>query len=231
MHVLEAPWEVSSSKRQYGLGTLERLERLGVLGQRFIAVHVVQVDEDDIERLAATGTHVVHCPESNLKLASGVSPVPELLRRGVNVSIGTDGAASNNNLDLLGEARTAALLAKGISGDPKALDAWQTLDLLTINGARALGKASELGSIEPGKRADLAAMDLRAPETQPLHEVHAQLVYSASSRQFSDVWVDGQRLLRDGELTGTPLRQAAEKGPVWKARLHDRDAPRESAQG
>ena len=230
MHVLEASWEVANSKRQHGVGTLERLERLGVLGERFIAVHVVQVDEDDIARLALTGTQVVHCPESNLKLASGVSPVPELLRGGVNVSIGTDGAASNNNLDLLGEARTAALLAKGVSGDPEALDAWQTLDLLTINGARALGKGSELGSIEVGKRADLAAMDLSAPETQPLHEVHAQLVYSASSRQFTDVWVEGRRLLAEGEPTSEELRRAAEVGPVWKARLQERVTPSKSVQ-
>lgn len=219
MHVLEAAWEIRQAVNAHGMGSLERLERHGLLGPDFLAVHMVQLDDDDIARVAATGTHVVHCPESNLKLANGVAPVARLLEVGVNVCLGTDGAASNNNLDLLGEARTAALLAKGFSGDPEALSSWETLDLLTIGGARALGREDELGTIEAGKLADLCALDLEAPETQPLHNIASQVVYSASSRQISDVWVAGRRLLADGKPVSDALRDAASRAAQWQERL------------
>ncbi|MEJ2534732.1 MAG: TRZ/ATZ family hydrolase [Gammaproteobacteria bacterium] len=219
MHVLEAAWEIRHSEQQYGEGALRRLQRVGLLDERFMAVHMVHLGEDDIERLAQRGVHVVHCPESNLKLSSGVSPVADLLGAGVNLGLGTDGAAANNDLDLLGELRTAALLAKGVSGDPSVLDAWQALELVTINAARALGADSELGSVEPGKLADLAALDLSWPETQPLHHVHSQVVYAASRRQFTDVWVAGRRLLSGGELTTLDLDAVLARAQEWSERM------------
>ncbi len=219
MHVLEAAWEIDHSRKEYGQRVLQRLQDHGLLDERFMAVHMVHLDDEDVAQLAETGTHVIHCPESNLKLANGVSPVAGLLDAGVNVAIGTDGAASNNDLDLLGEARTAALVAKGFSGNPEALDAWSALELMTLNGARALGQEDSLGTIEPGKWADLCALDLEQPETLPLHHVHSQLVYSASARQFTDVWVAGRRLLQDGAVTATGLGSAVERAREWQARL------------
>jgi 5-methylthioadenosine/S-adenosylhomocysteine deaminase len=175
---------------------------------------------EDIDLLAETGANVVHCPESNLKLASGMCPVSELLEAGVNVSVGTDGAASNNNLDILGELRTAALLAKGIAGDPCVVDAITAIELVTINAAQALGLSDSLGSIETGKLADLCALDLSWPETQPVHHhVSSQLVYSASSRQVTDVWVGGRRLLQEGELTTIDLGEILGKARRWNKRM------------
>jgi 5-methylthioadenosine/S-adenosylhomocysteine deaminase len=219
MHVLEASWEIDHSRKEHGQRVLDRLQAHGLLNDQFMAVHMVHLDDEDVAQLVETGTHVIHCPESNLKLASGVSPVAGLLEAGVNVAIGTDGAASNNDLDLLGEARTAALVAKGFSGNPEAVDAWSALELLTINGARALGQEDALGSIEPGKWADLCALDLDHPETLPVHHVHSQLIYSASARQFTDVWVAGRRLLHDGAVTAPGLGSATERAREWQARM------------
>ena len=219
MHVLEVAWEIEHSRTTYQRRPLQRLRAHGLLGKRFQAVHMAHLGAQDIDLLAETGTHVIHCPESNLKLASGVCPVADLLAAGVNVSVGTDGAASNNNLDLLGELRTAALLAKGTSGDPCVLDAGTALELVTINAARAMGLTDAIGSIEPGKRADLCAIDLEQPETQPLHNVLSQIVYAASNRQISDVWVDGERLLDRGELTTIDLQRVAGRCRAWRERL------------
>ncbi len=219
MHVLEAAWEVGHSKQTYGVDALERLAGHDLLDPEFMAVHMVHLDRRDIARLAETGTHVIHCPESNLKLANGVCPVPALLAAGVNVALGTDGAASNNDLDLLGELRTAALLAKGFSGDPEALDAWQAIDLLTLNGARALGRETELGTLEIGKLADLCAIDLAFPQTQPVHHVPSQVVYSAASSQVSDVWVAGRRLLSSGRLTTLDLDDILANAEAWNQRM------------
>jgi len=171
---------------------------------------------------------VVHCPQSNLKLASGICPLTELLKAGINVALGTDGAAANNDLDLLAEAQTAALLAKGISGDAKAVNAWQVLDMMTINGARALGLGERTGSIEPGKQADLCALDLSAPETQPMHHVVSQLIYAASRRQFTDVWVAGKRLLEGGHLTTIDLDSVIRSARKWQSRLAGLEAERET---
>ena len=220
MHVLEAAWEMDHSRQEHGQRVLQRLQDQGLLNDQFMAVHMVHLDDQDVAQLVQTGTHVIHCPESNLKLANGVSPVAALLDAGVNVAIGTDGAASNNDLDLLGEARTAALVAKGFSGDPEALDAWSAIEMMTLNGARALGQEQALGSIEPGKWADLCAIDLEYPETLPLHHVHSQLVYSASARQFTDVWVAGRRLLHDGAVTARDLDAAVERARDWQERMN-----------
>lgn len=219
VHLLEADWETARSLTQYGHEPLQRLAELDLLNERLIAIHMVHLSKDDIERVAQAEVQVVHCPESNLKLASGLSPVADLLSAGVNVSVGTDGAASNNNLDILSELRTAALLAKGVAGDPQALDAWQAMEMVTINAATALGLHEKIGTIEPGKQADLCALDLDAPETQPLHHVHSQLVYSASSRQFTDVWVAGRRLMQDGVVTTIDQQQVLGKAREWQRKM------------
>ena len=219
MHLLETEWEIKQSHQQHDLHPLTRLEQQGLLNSNLQAVHMAQLSAEDIEKLARAGAHVVHCPQSNLKLASGICPLASLLKAGVNVALGTDGAASNNDLDLLAEAQTAALLAKGVSGDAKAVNAFQVLEMMTINGARALGLGEHIGSIERGKQADLCALDLSAPETQPLYHVVSQLIYAASRRQVSDVWVAGKRLLDHGELTTIDLDSVISSARQWQSRL------------
>ena len=219
IHLLETEWEIKQSHQQHDLHPLNRLEQHGLLNSRLQAVHMTQISGDDIGRLAKAGVNVVHCPQSNLKLASGICPLSELLKAGVNVGLGTDGAAANNDLDLLAEGQTAALLAKGVSGDAKAVDAFQVLEMMTINGAKTLGLEDLTGSIEPGKQADLCALDLSAPETQPLHHVVSQLIYAASRRQFTDVWVAGKRLLDGGELTTIDLEAVIKSARKWRSRL------------
>jgi 5-methylthioadenosine/S-adenosylhomocysteine deaminase len=219
MHLLETEWEIKQSFQQHDLHPLSRLEQAGLLGSSLQAVHLTQVSSDDIDKLAAVGAHVIHCPQSNLKLASGICPLASLLTAGVNVALGTDGAASNNDLDLLAEAQTAALLAKGISGDAEAVNAFQVLEMLTVNGARALGLDKTIGSLEAGKQADLCAVNLSEPETQPLHHVVSQLIYAASSRQVTDVWVAGKRLLENRELTTLDLDAVLQAARRWQVRL------------
>lgn len=219
MHLLETEWEVKQSHQQHDLHPLNRLEEHGLLNSKLQAVHMAQLSSDDIDRLAREGVNVIHCPQSNLKLASGICPLAALLKAGVNVALGTDGAAANNDLDLLAEAQTAALLAKGVSGDAKAVDAFQVLDMMTINGAVVLGLGDVTGTIEPGKQADLCALDLSAPETQPLYNVVSQLLYAASRRQFTNVWVAGKRLLDDGQLTTIDLDAVLSSANQWQSRL------------
>jgi 5-methylthioadenosine/S-adenosylhomocysteine deaminase len=181
---------------------LSRLGRLGLVGPGLAAVHMTQLEESEIAILADSGAHVVHCPESNLKLASGFCPVAKLLEAGVNVALGTDGAASNNDLSMIGEMRTAALLGKGVAGSASAVPSPTALRMATINGARALGLEEEIGSLEPGKSADLVALDLRDSHTQPVYQPISQLVYAASQQQVREVWVRGRHLIRDGLPTG-----------------------------
>jgi len=219
MHLLETEWEIKQSYQHHDLHPVVRLEQQGLLDSNLQAVHMAQISSGDIDKLAITGAHVVHCPQSNLKLASGICPLAALIEAGVNVALGTDGAASNNDLDMFAEAQTAALLAKGISGDAQAVNAFQVLEMMTINGAHALGLGERIGSIEKGKQADLCAVDLSAPETQPLHHVVSQLIYAASRRQVSDVWVAGRRLLDSGELTSLDLDAVIRSAKKWQSRL------------
>jgi 5-methylthioadenosine/S-adenosylhomocysteine deaminase len=229
MHLLETEWEIKQSLQQHDLHPLVRLNLRNLFNNKLQAVHMTQISNEDIDRLIATGAHVIHCPQSNLKLASGICPLSSLLKAGVNVALGTDGAASNNDLDLLAEAQTAALLAKGISGDAEAAPAFQVLEMMTINGARALGLEQRIGSIEVGKQADLCALNLNSPETQPLHNVVSQLVYAASSRQVSDVWVAGKRLLAEGKLTTIDLDVVLDSARKWQARLAGMEQNRPNA--
>lgn len=219
MHVLETAWEIQKSQEQHGVYPLERLDRHGLLNERLIAVHMTQLGSSDIEKVANSDARVVHCPQSNLKLASGFCPVNDLMDAGVTVALGTDGAAANNDLDMLGELQTAALLAKGVAGKADALGAADALEMATLSGARALGLEDSIGSIEPGKQADLCAIDLMQPETQPLHNVVSQLVYAASARQVTDVWVAGRRVLDGGALVTVDQDEIIETAERWRGRL------------
>mgnify|MGYP006293105875 CR=1 FL=1 len=216
MHVHETADEVETAVAASGERPLARLDRLGLLNERLVAVHMTQLSDDESARLAVTGTHVLHSPQSNLKLASGFCPVAKLLEAGVNVGLGTDGAASNNDLDMFDEMRTAALIAKPIANDAAAVSAHQALHMATLGGARAFGMDDRIGSIEPGKRADLVAVNLDEPETQPVFDPVSTLVYSASRRQVSDVWVDGHALLRGGRLRQLDSRAIIDQANTWR---------------
>jgi len=215
MHVHETANEVEEAIREYGERPLARLARLQLLGPRFQAVHMTQVNDDDIALLVEHNCSVIHCPESNLKLASGFCPVERLWEAGVNVAIGTDGAASNNDLDLLGETRTAALLAKAVSGSATALNAHRALRMATLNGARALGLDDHTGSIEVGKFADLVAFDLSRLAQQPVYDPVSQLIYSCSRDCVRHVWVAGKHLLDDGQPTRMDEEQLIATAQEW----------------
>jgi 5-methylthioadenosine/S-adenosylhomocysteine deaminase len=219
MHLHETRDEVKHSLQQYGKRPLARLSELGLLSPSLMAVHMTQLEPAEMETFADSGASVVHAPESNLKLASGFCPVQRLVERGVNVALGTDGAASNNDLDMFGEMRSAALLAKGVSGDARALPAHQVLRMATLNGATALGIAEETGSLEPGKSADIVAVDLGQVETQPVYNPVSQIVYAATRQQVSDVWVAGKRLLSNRELTTLDEPRILERAGQWRARI------------
>lgn len=219
MHVHETEEEVAQGIEQHGKRPLERLADLGLLGPQLIAVHMTQLEWADIELVAKHGVHVAHCPESNLKLASGFCRVNDLLGAGINVALGTDGAASNNDLDMIGEMRSAALLAKGMARDTRVLPAAQALTLATLNAARALGMDAMIGSLVAGKQADVIALDLNRPETQPVYDPIAQIVYSADRTQVTDVWVAGRQLLRDRELLTVNESEALARAAEWAARL------------
>lgn len=211
MHVHETADEVTDSLALHGCRPLKRLDRLGLVSERLIAVHAVHLDRSEIDLLASRGASVAHCPASNLKLASGIAPVAALLSAGVNVAIGTDGAASNNRLDAMAELRLAALLAKGASGDAQAMPAMQALECATLAGARALGLESSVGSIEMGKQADLAAFSLADPETQPCFDPISHLVYACGREHVTDVWVGGDHVVRKRQVVdagGSPLSSA-----------------------
>jgi 5-methylthioadenosine/S-adenosylhomocysteine deaminase len=219
IHLHETRTEVDEAQTKNGQRPLQRLDQLNLLNSSLIAVHMTELNEFEIERIAEAGVNVAHCPESNLKLASGICPLTSLLDKGVNVCLGTDGAASNDDLDMFGEMRTAALLAKGSSGDASACNARQTIEMATINGARALGMADRIGSIEVGKYADLIAIDLTALNTQPVYDPVAQIVYAASSRQVSDVWIDGVAQLRNHEFCHLDANEIIAVAASWAQRI------------
>ena len=221
-HLHETAAEVQQSVEQFGQRPIERLAAMGVLSPQLIAVHMTQLNREEMMLIAEHGVSIVHCPESNLKLGSGFCPVAELLAAGVNVALGTDGAGSNNDLDMLGEMRCAALLAKGVAGDPEVVKAEDALAMATINGARALGLDESIGSLVVGKWADMVCIDLAAPATQPVHHALSQVVYSASREQVSDVWVAGQPLLGDDELSAQDEAGVFERAAAWQARLDGR---------
>ncbi len=219
LHLHETTWEIEESERKSGQRPLARLASLGLASPQLVAVHMTHVAPADLDTLAECGASVVHCPESNLKLGAGVCPLPDLLGRGVRVAIGTDGAASNNDLDVLGEARTAGLLASGVSATPGSLVAYDLLRMATLEGARVLGLGDVTGSLVPGKWADLCCMDLRSPRSWPVSDVAAAIVYAASSRQVTDTWVAGRRLLADGTLIYLDENAVLERAESWRMRM------------
>jgi 5-methylthioadenosine/S-adenosylhomocysteine deaminase len=219
MHVHETAFEVEQAVAQTGERPLARLNRLGLLGPRFQAVHMTQINDEDMALLVESNSSIIHCPESNLKLASGFCPVERLWQAGVNVAIGTDGAASNNDLDLLGETRTAALLAKAVAGSAAALDAHRALRMATLNGARALGIQHEVGSLEVGKAADMVAFDLSGLARQPIYDPVSQLIYATGRDCVSHVWVAGKHLLDAGRLTRMDEHALIATAKAWGARI------------
>lgn len=219
MHVHETAAELAASIGRHQCRPLQRLDKLGMVTQLLAAAHMTHLEADEIALLASRGSTVIHCPESNLKLASGMCPVAQLDAAGVNVAIGTDGAASNNDLDMFGEMRTAALLAKGVAQRADALPAAKILQMATLNGAAALGIADRIGSLLPGKEADLICVDLSRPATQPVYSPISQLVYSASRDQVTDVWVAGQHLLDNGLPTIADRHAILSRAAAWGDKL------------
>jgi 5-methylthioadenosine/S-adenosylhomocysteine deaminase len=219
LHTHETAQEVQQSQEKHGQRPIARLDRLGLINDRLIAVHMTQLTDAEIALCAARGVSVVHCPESNLKLASGFCPVAKLSKAGVNVAIGTDGCASNNDLDMFGETRTAALLAKAVADDAAAFDAASALRAATLGSAKAMGFDHLIGSIEPGKQADLACVDLSALETQPLHHVLSQLVYATGRHQVSDVWIAGHAKLLGRVLVDMDIDALVANARQWRERI------------
>ncbi|WP_296749110.1 TRZ/ATZ family hydrolase [Thiobacillus sp.] len=218
-HIHETTDEIRDSVNQYGVRPLERLARLGLLGPNFIGVHAVHVSDAEIDLLAQHGCHVAHCPTSNLKLASGIAPVAKFAAAGINLGLGTDGAASNNRLDLFAEMRLAALLAKGASNDAAALPAAAALKMATLDAARALNLDDRIGSIAPGKRADLVAVDLQALSSQPVFDPVSHLVYVAGRADVTHVWVDGKLKLNDRRLVGLDTDDLTARAAYWRTKL------------
>jgi 5-methylthioadenosine/S-adenosylhomocysteine deaminase len=222
IHLHETRDEIETSLSQHGMRPIERLEKLGVLGPSLIAVHAVHLTPDEIRLLAKRGCHVAHCPASNLKLGSGIGPVVEKLERNVNVGIGTDGAASNNRLDMFAEMRLAALLAKGQSHHAAAVPAFDALQMATLNPARALGLDHLIGSLKPGKAADIVAVNLTSVETTPCFNPISNLVYAAGREHVTHVWVNGELLLEERRLTTLDVRELAAKASFWQEKIAER---------
>lgn len=219
IHVHETLFEVSQAEENSGKRPLQRLNELGLLTPRLMAVHMTQLNEQEIQLCAENGVHVVHCPDSNMKLASGMCPVHLLQQNNVNVCIGTDSACSNNNLDMLGEVRSAALLGKVVAGDATAVSAYTALKMATINGAKALGIDQITGSLAKGKAADITAIDLSEIETQPLFNPVSQIVYSACRTQVTHVWIDGKCLLNNRNLTTIDETYLKSVARQWNEKL------------
>jgi 5-methylthioadenosine/S-adenosylhomocysteine deaminase len=218
-HLHETRGEIRESEGKFGMRPLARLEKLGLLGPSFIAVHAVHLDPAEIALLARLGTSVAHCPSSNLKLASGIAPVGALLSAGMNVGLGTDGAASNNRLDVLSEMRLAALLAKAASDNAETLPAHVALRMATLNAAKALGLEQKVGSVETGKCADLCAVNLASIELSPCYDPASQLVYAAGRENVSHVWVGGKLLVEQGRLLQVDETAVARKAREWQSRI------------
>lgn len=219
IHLHETAFEVADALKNTGKRPLARMAELGVLSSNTQCVHMTQVDESDLLLLKQTGAHVVHCPESNLKLASGFCPVQKILNHDINVTIGTDGAASNNDLDLFGELKTAAMVAKAVANDAAALSAHRALEMATLSGARALGRDQEIGSLVAGKLADLIAVDLSDPYLQPVYDPASHLVYSNHGRAVSHSWIHGVPQLQDGVLTRIDVPDLVLRVNEWRKQI------------
>jgi 5-methylthioadenosine/S-adenosylhomocysteine deaminase len=221
IHLHETQDEINQSLEKYGVRPMQRMYELGLLSPSLIGVHMTKLQDDEIELFAQSGANAIHCPESNLKLASGFSPVAKMLQAGINVALGTDSAASNNDLDMFSDMRTAALLAKGVAGDASALPAATALRMATYNGALALGIAENTGSLETGKYADITAVDLDSIEAQPIYHPISQLVYASSRSMVSDVWIAGRQVVKSGELTTLDRDQILSDSANWQQNVKE----------
>jgi 5-methylthioadenosine/S-adenosylhomocysteine deaminase len=219
IHLQESVAEVNQSIQQHGKRPLQRINEIGMVTPNLIAIHMTQIDDNDFAILKKNKPSLVHCPESNLKLVSGISPVEKLHQLGINVALGTDGAASNNDLDMIGEIRTAAFIGKITANDPKAVSAENVLKMATINGAKALGIDHETGSLTPGKSADFIAINLEQIETVPLYHPLSQIVYAASREQVTDVWVKGKQLLKNRQLQTLDEKELINKTQSWRNKI------------
>lgn len=222
IHLHETAFEVTEALRQDNQRPVQRMADLGLLGPDTQCVHMTQIDDSDIRALTSSGAHIVHCPESNLKLASGLCPVQQLTDAGINVTLGTDGAASNNDHDMFGEMNTAAMVGKVVAGDAAAVSAHQTIAMATLNGARALGRKDELGSLEAGKLADLIAVDLGDPFLQPVYDPASHLVYSNHGRQVTHSWIGGIPQVQNGQLTRIDVPDLMLRAREWSAKISKR---------
>ncbi len=219
IHLHESAAEVATALAQTGRRPFDRLLDLGLVNASLLAVHAVHLNDAEIEAFAESGVSIAHCPRSNLKLASGIAPVAKYRKAGINVAIGTDGAASNNVLDMLSEMRTTALLAKAVSEDASTVSAHEALRMATLDGATALGLATEIGSLEVGKWADLACIDLSRLHSQPVYDPVSQLVYTARADQVTDVWIAGRHLLDNGALTHIDTNNLLARSHEWRDRF------------
>ena len=219
VHVHETAKEITDSLAQHGQRPLARMERLGLVNERLLAVHMTQLTPAEIALCAERGVSVAHCPQSNLKLASGFCPAEALRRAGVNLAIGTDGCASNNDLDMFDEMRCAALLAKGVAGDATAMDAASALRAATLDGAKAIGLGDRIGSLEPGKQADFICVAMDSIETQPMYHAISQLVYATGRQQVRDAWIAGRRKLADRVLVDMDMPSVLTRANDWRARI------------
>lgn len=219
IHLHETSDEVEQAVKQTGLRPIERLRRLGLLSPRLLAVHMTQLDDREIELIKEHEVNIVHCAESNMKLASGFCPVHSLLEHGINVAIGTDGTACNNDLDMLGEMRSSSLLAKAVAKDAAAVPAFTALKMATLNGARALGLDDITGSLVRGKAADITAIHLNSIESRPLYHPVSQIVYSCNRDQVTDVWVQGRHLLNQRRLTTLDEQQLLDIAQHWQSKI------------
>jgi 5-methylthioadenosine/S-adenosylhomocysteine deaminase len=219
IHLAETSEEVYQIQSLYGNRPVRYLESLGVLDEQTVAVHAVHLEPFEIEILARAGTAVSHCPESNMKLAAGVAPVSEMLGQGVRIGLGTDGAASNNDLDLFREMGTAARLGKISRGEPTAMDSRTVFSLATRGGAELLAMSDAIGSLETGKKADLVLLDLNQAHWNPLYDPCSQLVYSASGADVRTVFVDGRMVVRDRRILTFDLEEALERVAAISRRI------------
>jgi 5-methylthioadenosine/S-adenosylhomocysteine deaminase len=219
LHLHEARGEIESAFAESGKRPIQRMHELGLMTPTLQTIHMTQLEEDEIELLAANNVHVAHCPESNMKLASGFCEVDKLRKKGINVAIGTDSAASNNNLDMLEETRSATLLSKVLANDATSINAHEALSMATINGARLLGLDQKIGSLEKGKLADIIAVDFSAINFQPMHNPVSQLIYTATGHQVSHTWINGKLLYNDGEFTRLDVTRLRANVRQWQDKI------------
>lgn len=219
MHVHESKLEVTSSLENYHQRPIRRLADHGLLESNFQAVHCAQINDEDLRVLKDHPVNIIHCPQSNAKMASGICPVSAMQDMGLNVALGTDGAASNNDLDMLDEMQSAAFLAKQQSGNPARMKAADVIRMATLNGAKAMGLDQTIGSIEEGKAADLIAINMYHPSTQPVFNPIHQVVYACGRDQVSHAWIDGKILLRDGNFTKWPIQRIMEDAQDWGKKI------------